>query len=147
MSATVSTLRRSRKKLARDPVVALLRAGVTGPLLHAPGRTMLAIVAIALGVALGCSVYLINRVASDEVRLAASSLFGTADLVIRAPDGGLDEALYPRLATFDGIAVASPVVEVRARLPGRDATLDLVGVDVFRALALQPALAGQVAHA
>jgi putative ABC transport system permease protein len=119
----------------------LIDAAVVGPLRQAPGRTLLAIVAIALGVALGFSVYLINRVAADEVQLAARSLFGMADLSVKAPGGGFDESLYPRLAAITGIAVASPVVEVQARLPGRSETLKLVGIDPFRAARLQPALA------
>ena len=120
---------------------ALLDAAAIGPLRQSPGRTLLAIIAIALGVALGFSVYLINRVAADEVQLASRSLFGMADLSVMAPGGGFDESLYPRLAAIPGIAVASPVVEAQARLPGRNQTLKLVGIDPFRAARLQPALA------
>ena len=126
---------------------ALLEAAALGPLRQAPGRTVLAIVAIALGVALGFSVYLINRVAADEVQLASRSLFGMADLSVKAPGLGFDEALYPRLAAVPGVAVASPVVEVQARLPGRDRTLKLVGIDPFRAARLQPGLAAAGATA
>jgi putative ABC transport system permease protein len=120
---------------------ALLHAAALGPLRQAPGRTALAVLAIALGVALGFSVYLINRVAADEVQLASRSLFGMADLSVRAPGLGFDESLYPRLAAIPGIAAASPVIEVQARLPGRDRSLKLVGIDPFRAAQLQPALA------
>src|SRR5512139_1604783 len=120
---------------------ALLEAAAIGPLRQAPGRTALAVLAIALGVALGFSVYLINRVAADEVQLASRSLFGMADLSVQAPGLGFDEALYPQLAAVPGIAVASPVVEAQARLPGRDFSLKLVGIDPFRAAKLQPALA------
>jgi putative ABC transport system permease protein len=126
---------------------ALLEAAALGPLRQAPGRTVLAIVAIALGVALGFSVYLINRVAADEVQLASRSLFGMADLSVKAPGLGFDEALYPRLAAVPGIAVASPVVEAQARLPGRERTLKLVGIDPFRAARLQPGLAAAGATA
>jgi putative ABC transport system permease protein len=126
---------------------ALLEAAALGPLRQAPGRTVLAIIAIALGVALGFSVYLINRVAADEVQLASRSLFGMADLSVKAPGLGFDEALYPRLAAVPGIAVASPIVEAQARLPGRDRTLKLVGIDPFRAARLQPGLAAAGATA
>ena len=119
---------------------ALFEAASLGPLRQAPGRTLLAVVAIALGVALGFSVYLINRVAADEVQLASRSLFGMADLSVQAPGLGFDEALYPRLAAVPGIAVASPVLEAQARLVGRDRSLKLVGIDPFRAVKLQPAL-------
>ena len=100
------------------PALSLLDAAAFGPLRQAPGRTLLAIVAIALGVALGFSVYLINRVAADEVQGASRSLFGLADLSVKAPGAGFDEALFPRLARIPGIAAASPVVEVQAQAAG-----------------------------
>lgn len=116
----------------------VLDASVFGPLCHAPGRTALAIAAIALGVALGFAIYLINRVAADEVSLAARSLFGLADLAIES-NGGFDEALYPRVAGIAGIEVASPVVQVEAKLIGRRGALTLLGMDAFRSRRLQPA--------
>jgi putative ABC transport system permease protein len=119
----------------------LLDAAAFGPLRQVPGRTLLAIIAIALGVALGFSVYLINRVAADEVQGASRSLFGLADLSVKAAGAGFDEALFPQLARIPGIAAASPVVEVQARLPGRDRNLKLIGIDPFRAWQMQPALA------
>ncbi len=121
--------------------LALLDAATFGPLRRGPGRTLVAVVAIALGVALGFSVYLINRVAADEVELASRSLFGMADLAVRAPGQGFDEDLYPSIASVPGVAVASPVVEALARIPGRDSPLRLVGIDPFLAWQLQPAVA------
>ncbi len=116
----------------------MLDASVFGPLRHAPGRTMLAIVAIALGVALGFAIYLINRVAADEVSLAARSLFGLADLAVES-NGGFAEELYPRVARIEGIEVASPVVQVEAKLIGQRRALTLLGMDAFRSRRLQPA--------
>jgi putative ABC transport system permease protein len=122
--------------------LALLDAATLGPLRQVPGRTLLAVLAIALGVALGFSVYLINRVAADEVQGASRSLFGLADLAIKAPGAGFDESLFPRIARLPGVAAASPVVELQVRLPGRDQSLKLIGIDPFRAVQMQPALAG-----
>ncbi|HET7203794.1 MAG TPA: FtsX-like permease family protein [Steroidobacteraceae bacterium] len=136
-TATVTMARRSTFR-ARQ---AVLDAAVVGPLRQAPGRTLLAVLAIALGVALGFSVYLINRVAADEVQGASRSLFGLADLAVRAPGAGFDEALFPRVAQVPGVAVASPIVELQVRLPGRERNLQLIGIDPFRAFRLQPALA------
>ena len=127
--------------------IALLDAAAIGPLRQGPGRTFVAVSAIALGVALGFSVYLINRVAADEVELASRSLFGMADLSVRAPHMGFDEELYPRLARMPGVAVASPVVEARARMPGHARPLQIVGIDPFRAARLQPAVAAAGASA
>ncbi|MBB6094521.1 putative ABC transport system permease protein [Povalibacter uvarum] len=120
---------------------AVLDAGVFGPLRHAPGRTALAVVAIALGVALGFAIYLINRVAADEVSLAARSLFGMADLAVEATGDGFDEGLYPIVARVPGVEVASPVVQIEARMVGRRGVLTLLGMDVFRSRRLQPAFA------
>jgi putative ABC transport system permease protein len=108
---------------------------------HAPGRTLLAVLAIALGVALGFAIYLINRVAADEVSLAARSLFGMADLAVEASGEGFDENLYPVIARLPGVAVASPVVEVEAKLIGRRGALTLLGMDPYRSRRLQPSFA------
>ena len=117
-----------------------LDATVLGPLQQSPGRALVAVVAIALGVALGLAVHLINRVAADEVQRATRSLFGIADLAVQGSGGGFSEELYPRLARLPGVAVASPVIEVRGRLPGRAQTLQLLGVDAFRMRELQAPL-------
>ena len=118
-----------------------LTATVLGPLRQSPGRALVAVVAIALGVALGLAVHLINRVAADEVQLAARSLFGIADLSVQGSGAGLDETLYPTLAKLPMVVVASPVVDVRARLPDRGRTLQLLGIDPFRVRELQAPLA------
>jgi putative ABC transport system permease protein len=125
----------------------LLEAAAIGPLRQAPGRTFVAVLAIALGVALGFAVYLINRVAAGEVQGASRSLFGLADLAVQAPGNGFDEALFPRLAQLPGVAAASPVVEVQVRLPGRDGSLRLLGIDPFRAMQMQPTLGPATAQA
>jgi putative ABC transport system permease protein len=118
----------------------LIDAALAGPLRRSPGRNALLVVAIALGVALGFAIYLINRSAADEVSLAARSLYGLADLSIESA-AGLDENLYPRIAAVAGVAVASPVVEVEAKLANRRASLTLLGVDAFRSRQLQASLA------
>ena len=118
----------------------LIDAALVGPLRRSPGRNALLVVAIALGVALGFAIYLINRSAADEVSLAARSLYGLADLAIESA-AGLDENLYPRIAAVPGVAVASPVVEVEGKLADRRGSLTLLGVDAFRSRQLQSSLA------
>jgi putative ABC transport system permease protein len=119
----------------------LIEAAITGPMRRSPGRTLLAVLAIALGVALGLAIYLINRSAADEISLAARSLYGLADLAIEGGAEGFDENLYPRVARVPGVVVASPVVEISAKLVGRRGALTLMGVDGFRSQQLQPAIA------
>ena len=116
----------------------VIDAAIVGPLRRAPGRTVLAVVAIALGVALGFAIYLINRTAADEMSLAARSLFGLADLAVEVSAGSFSEDLYPQIARLEGIAVASPVIRIEAKLAARRGALTLLGVDAFRSRLLQP---------
>lgn len=125
----------------------LLEAAITGPMRRSPWRTLLAVVAIALGVALGLAIYLINRSAADEISLAARSLYGLADLAVEGGAEGFDENLYPRIARVAGVVVASPVVEVSAKLVGRRGALTLMGLDGFRSRLLQPAIATAIVPA
>jgi putative ABC transport system permease protein len=104
-------------------------------------RAVLAVLAIALGVALGYAVQLINQAAINELVQGVQTLAGDADLEVRGPRGGFDESIYPRIARMPEVAVASPVVEVDAKIAGRsDALLRIVGIDAFRAGFIQPDL-------
>ena len=122
--------------------LAVARAVTGGVRAFVRGRTLLAVVAIAFGIALGYAVELINRAAVNELSTGLATLSGDADIEVRGPRTGFDEALYPLLAQLDGVAVASPVVETDVTVSGRDSALTLVGVDVFRAAAITPALVG-----
>ena len=122
--------------------LAIARAVLGGAFGRNRGRLALSIAAIALGVALGFAVALINEAAIGEFTGGMKTLSGLADLEVRGPRGGFDENLYPLLAHDPDIAVASPVVEVDARIAGRDDALRIYGVDAFRAAAVTPALVG-----
>jgi putative ABC transport system permease protein len=112
------------------------------PLAQHKGRLAVSVLAIALGVALGYAVQLINAVAVNEFSQAVQSLAGEADLEIRGPRSGFDEMLYPRIARLPQVAVASPVLEVDVKLPGRQEPLRLLAMDAFRAAYVQPGLIG-----
>ena len=120
--------------------LAVARAVTGGAAALASGRTLLVVLAIASGVALGYAVALINRAAVNELTAGLATLAGQADLQVRGPRAGFDEALYPQLARLDGVAVASPIVEIAAAVGDRSEPLTIVGVDVFRALEINPAL-------
>jgi putative ABC transport system permease protein len=109
------------------------------------GRLLLSVLAIALGVALGFAVQLINQAAIGEFAGSMATLSGNADLEVRGPRSGFDEMLFTVLAQDPEIAVASPVVEVDARIKGRDDALSVFGVDAFRAGAVTPALLASAA--
>ena len=118
---------------------------------HHPLRATVQVIAIAVGVALGYAVNLINASALDEFSGAVRHVLGQSDFSISGGRLGFDEALYVRVAALPEVEVASPIVEVEAPVPGQAksaaglATLRVVGVDVFRAALLSPALIGEPA--
>jgi putative ABC transport system permease protein len=103
-------------------------------------RILLSLAAIALGVALGYAVHLINRAAVNELAAGVRSLSGEADLEVRGGRSGFPEELYAQLARLPGVAVASPVLEVEAGMPGSRQSIRLIGIDPLRAALMQPAL-------
>ena len=119
---------------------ALFETLVLAPLRENPGRTALAVLAIALGVALGVAVHLVNASALNEFEVAARRLAGEADLVIRGPRGGFDEALYPKLARLPQVDAASPAIDLEVALADRTGSLRIIGFDPLRAVRVQPSL-------
>jgi putative ABC transport system permease protein len=118
----------------------LFQALVFGPLRQDPARAALALVAIALGVALGVAVHLINASAVNEFELASRHLAGAADLVIRGPRAGFHESLYPEIARLPQVEASNPAVEADVALAGRQDTLRIIGFDPLRAMQVQPEL-------
>jgi putative ABC transport system permease protein len=108
-----------------------------------PLRVIVGIVAVAIGVAMGYAVHLINRAAVGELSATVSALMGNADLEIRGPRGGFDESLYARIARLPQIAAASPVVEADVPVAGRADALKVLGIDVFHASLVTPNLIGR----
>jgi putative ABC transport system permease protein len=104
------------------------------------GRMALAILGIALGVALGYGVHLVNRAAVGDLAAAVRALAGEADLEVRAARAGFAEALYPRIARLPGVAVASPALELDVGVAGSERTLRVTGIDILRAALVQPRL-------
>ena len=110
-----------------------------------PLRALVAIAAIALGVALGFAIDLINGAAFNEFSAAVKSLSGQSDLQVRGVQPTFDEVLYARLGDVDGIALASPVLQVNAIIPGQRDALKVLGIDVFQAGRIAPDLIGVAA--
>jgi putative ABC transport system permease protein len=117
-----------------------LEAMLWGGNLLRKASTFLVLCAIALGVALGYAVHLINRAAVNELAAGVRALSGAADLEVRGGRGGFPEEIYARLARLPGIAVASPVLEVDASVPNSSQSIRLIGIDPLRAALIQPAL-------
>ena len=109
-----------------------------------PMRVVTAAVAIAVGVALGLAVHLVNASALNEFSRAISTVNGDAEIQVRGVSPrGFDESLYPLLARVPGVAVVSPVVEVQISAPGATSPLTLIGLDIFRAAQVTPSLLGR----
>jgi putative ABC transport system permease protein len=128
----------------------LLRWVILGQARLHPLRALVAVVAIAAGVALGYAVHLINASALAEFTAAVRQVTGQSDASIVGPREGFDETVYERLAGLEAVQWASPVLEIEAalvepaRLRGR--ALTVLGVDALRAARLVPALAGAPAR-
>lgn len=117
-----------------------------------PGRVVVAALAVAVGVALGFAVQLVNGSAQAELTRAMRTVNAEADLHVAASTPlGFDEALYPVLARSPGVAAASPVVELRARFGAgppqsvEEGGLKLLGLDPLRAAEVTPSLVATAA--
>jgi putative ABC transport system permease protein len=110
------------------------------PLWQNRGRLVVAVLAIALGVALGYAIQLINRAAVGELTQALQTFAGQADLTVRGARSGFEEALYPRIAALPEVAAASPMLDVQATVLGHKDPLRIIGIDIFRAAQVQPLL-------
>ena len=106
--------------------------------------TALSMLAIALGVALGYAIHLINDAALADFSQAMKSVQGEPDAVIVPRDsaGRVPLALINDLARDESVALIAPVIETRVRIghtPG-ELTVRLIGLDVFSAALLMPDL-------
>ncbi len=124
---------------ALNPVTRWL---IAGDWRQHPARIATAVVAIAIGVALGFAVHLVNASALVAFGQAVRTVNGAADLQVRAAGPlGLDEMLYPRVLAIVGVSDASPVVELKVT-GGTRGRATLLGIDVLRAVNVTPTLVG-----
>ena len=116
------------------------------PLRAQGARLLVGVLAIAIGVAMGYAVHLINQAALDEFSAAMATLMGRAEVEIRGPRAGFDESWYPLIARQTEVADLSPALEVDAVLAkvGETEPLRIIGLDVFRAAVVQPNLVGRL---
>lgn len=110
-------------------------------------QVIVAITAIAIGIALGYSIHLINTAAFNEFSAASKNLSGQSDLQVHGRSALFDESLYPMLAKYEGVALANPVLELDVVMPNKlqnrnDHKLKIVGLDMFRATQISPDLLG-----
>ncbi|MBM3337047.1 MAG: ABC transporter permease, partial [Betaproteobacteria bacterium] len=108
-----------------------------------PVRALVAVLAIALGVALGFGIHLVNEAAFSEFSAAARSLSGSADVQVRGKSAQLDEALYEQIAIMPDVEIAAPVLELDLAVPGQRGALKVLGIDGFQSAWISPDLMGQ----
>jgi putative ABC transport system permease protein len=103
--------------------------------------TALSMLAIALGVALGYAIHLINDAALADFSQAMKSVQGEPDAVLAATDsaGRVPLALIDEIARDPAVAVIAPVIETRVQVD-RAVTARLIGLDIFSAAAVMPKL-------
>ena len=115
-----------------------------------PWRVVLALAAIATGVALGFCVHLVNGSAISHFSDAVHAVSGQYDLEIVAREtSGLSDNLYPLVARLPEVAVAAPSLDVNVFMPdtkadaapGSGVLLHVVGIDVFTARDINPVAA------
>jgi len=100
-----------------------------------PGRTLLTIIGVALGVAVLFAGLATNVAIETSVDRTVRDLVGRADLRIAAfGENGLSQATLDAIANTDGVAVAAPVLERQTYLlagpsVGLPAPVTIVGVD------------------
>lgn len=104
--------------------------------------TSLSMLAIALGVALGYAIHLINAAALADFSRAMNSVQGEPDAVIVGRDsaGSVPLALVEAIARDPAVQSVVPVIETRVRLAGAPMPLRLIGLDVFSAATMMPRL-------
>lgn len=119
-----------------------LRWLILGEVRAHPARFIGTALAIAVGVALGFAVHLVNGSALASFDGAVRSVNGAAELQVRAVSPlGFDETLYAEVMKAEGVDDSSPVVRIETEIGEADVTL--LGLDVIRAASVTPSLIGQ----
>lgn len=110
-------------------------------------RQSAAWVAVALGVALGLSVHLVNEAALGEFGAAVRSANGQPDASLRCTPA-CDDAVYAHLAALPQVSSAHPVLSFQSyvlRPDGQRVPVTLLGVDGLGMAAVAPELWPRVA--
>ena len=121
-------------------VMALLRALSLAPLQARARRSALAVLAIAVGVALGLAVNLVNDAALSEMQQAFRTVSGEADVRIEGTSRTIDEALYGQIGMHQAIDSIAPIIELDAAIAGKREPLKIIGLDPFASAHFTPQL-------
>ncbi|HEY8055643.1 MAG TPA: ABC transporter permease [Terriglobales bacterium] len=105
------------------------RALIARPLRHDLGRTLLSLVAIALGVAVVIAIRIANRAAVASFASTTAVLANGADLLVTGP-APIPATLLPRLFPLNAEAEILPFLHRRAYDPEHHDALDILGLDL-----------------
>src|SRR6185437_6335858 len=122
----------------------LFEALIWRPLRQDWGRTLLSLLAIALGVAVVVAIRVANRAAVGSFQRTTSALAGGADLLATGPEP-LPAALLPRLFALNAQAETAPYLDRWAYDAVHHDTLEVLGIDLLgsaQGILLPPAYAG-----
>lgn len=101
-------------------------------LLTQPARSLLNLLAIALGTAVYLSVTLAADTAWRSFQAGVTAVAGKAQLRVQSPGSPLPETLFPELLRQEIVAAAAPVVETLVEIRGRETfPALLLGIDPF----------------
>lgn len=116
---------------------------VLRPLRREQLRTILSLLAIALGVAVVMAIHLAGQAAAGSFRASLESLSGAGDLEITAI-GGVDERLLGTLAALPEPLRFSPRIEDFATVNATRETVALIGLDFIAEAAQRPQELGKL---
>jgi putative ABC transport system permease protein len=104
-----------------------------------PAQTLLAVCAIALGVALFLGIEITNQSARRSFAAATEAVTGRATHQVIGTSAPLPEDLFPRVAELPGL-LAAPAVEGRITVGAGNRPLRLLGIDPFSERPFRPHL-------
>lgn len=112
---------------------------------RSPGRSLVCVTSIAIGVALALGIHLINASALEEFRQAMATVNGESHTQLRATQETFPETLWVQLEQDrpEGIETTSPVLDTEVTLEtssGKLPRVRLLALDVIAASAVTPGL-------
>jgi putative ABC transport system permease protein len=97
-----------------------------------PGRTLLTLSGVALGVAVYLAIRLANASALASFSATVDAVAGRANLQVTGGSGGFDERLFLQVRRAPGVQAAAPVVQIAAPSPTLGGeTVMVLGLDLF----------------
>lgn len=116
----------------------LARDLVLRPLLEQKGRSALAVLGIACGIALYVAISVINAATIEHFAGSVAALAGKATLSVAGPETGFAEETLEAVEKVPGVDRVVPMVQARARAGSRgEQAVTVLGVDMLRESAVR----------